>query len=862
MKNFYTVHLQRADLMELEVFLANALRDFLSFSSYSLYFPRQDANPKAPQWIARERSLLIPLWHKDVALGVFMARGVDGRKVKRLLPSLEALTALSMEYLLSIKQSRIDELTGLARMPRLLERMEHNADMVRSYLRDGMSTEHEVPMHKACMGLVVLRCPALDSLAAEFGYTFAHQALCAWTKALQQDLPQEVLAARSGENECTLLLPTATRTSCSKFIEKIMAQVDAVTLMHSTSKRSIRLHSVAGFALYPQDMEYERTSLEMREQAHHILQKARHATQIAHERSAFLQKPERDLLQNRYLAYARVVAHGGIIQEVLPLGQVLTNLGRYGGAKEGQHFSVWAQNDGSWQRKGELVLIQVRNQQSVGEILHQYDPAWSLEKGDNLRLSDHNKATNVSVNAADNISVDEQKEGLKEASNQLLSHGEFLQQWTKLSHKHSRFSLALVRLRPKNTAEATQEDEHIQQLLELYQQNIQENDLSAFNSEEKTNYSFPKLMGRYGETSLIFFHAQSSAQELEKFYKHLAQSGAEKNIAMAVGLASYPYLQAHKRDILEHCHKALELALLLKEPQVAIMSTLAYNISADQRYSRGDVFGAVEEYKLAILADANNAMAWNSLGVCMAALSRHSEARQYFKEALQLWKKNIPAEKTSKQVTDTIEQKKTVNSTGENSNNTSLDYMTFSLQDELAATLYNLGTVCQSLGEVRAAAKHFKECIKADAKHYFAHIRLGQLSEEAAKLHQARQYYGQAAELEQTMTQAQNNFPKNPTGMAYRYLARVALKQKKQAEARELLHETLLHNPQDAMALCMLADIYLQGGEDPAMAEMLARKSVGIRPEHAPAWHILAQSLRALGREDDALNAQDRAATL
>ena len=52
--------------------------------------------------------------------------------------------------------------------------------------------------------------------------------------------------------------------------------------------------------------------------------------------------------------------------------------------------------------------------------------------------------------------------------------------------------------------------------------------------------------------------------------------------------------------------------------------------------------------------------------------------------------------------------------------------------------------------------------------------------------------------------------------------------------------------------------LYLDGGEDPGMAEMLARRSVRLhdRPE---AWLLLARALRALDREADARRAEGRA---
>ncbi len=843
MNTLYAIQLQRADLMELEGQLTEALRSIIPFSSHSLYFPTAEATPRSPQWISRERTLLLPLWHEEQALGVFMARGCDARTIKRLFPSLEALMSFCMQHLVCIKQSRTDELTGLARMPRLLERMEQDASMVSSCFNSGVNAEQEMPLHKACMGLIIVRCPALDSLASEFGYTFAHTALSAWAKALQKNLPQEVLAARSGENECTLLLPTATRTSSSKFVEELMERVDAVTLKHEPTKRNIRLHCVAGFALYPQDLEHSRLALSISEQVHYVLQKARHATHMAYERSRYLPKEEKEHVQSRYMAYARVLAHAGIIQEVLPLGQIITNIGKQSGAREGQHFSVWGQKKGTWQRKGDVVLVEVRGSHAMAEVLHTHDPAFPLEKGDNLRLSDA-KATAPMPEADAQNSVES-----THSPHMLLSHGDFLRSLSMQYENNSIFTVALVRLSGENTHTPLQsgpleEGQPLQNLLNMYNDAHASSDTIPFTGQGQHSPLIPNLMGRYGETSLVFYHPELHATKLEEFYRNLCNKAQEQNISLAVGLASYPCLQASKGEILEHCHKALDLALLLPEPRVGSMGSLAFNISADQKYSKGDVFGAIEEYKQAILADASNAMAWNSLGVCMAALARHSEARAHFKEAIKLWKKS-------------------------SKNASAATYYPQDIQSELASTLYNLGTVCQNLGENRAATKHFKECIEVDTKHYFAYIRLGQLAETSGKTQQARQYYAQAIALEEKKPASTATEKKSPSagksnhaGTAHRHLARLVLQQGKSAEARELLHETLLHNPQDAVALCMLADIYLKGGEDPSMAEMLARKSVGLRPEYALAWRVLAQSLRALGQEDDALNAEDKATTL
>lgn len=116
----------------------------------------------------------------------------------------------------------------------------------------------------------------------------------------------------------------------------------------------------------------------------------------------------------------------------------------------------------------------------------------------------------------------------------------------------------------------------------------------------------------------------------------------------------------------------------------------------------------MEEYKLALLADEGNAMAWNSLGVCMAALGRQHEARRHFLEAL----KHSPDEARAAQI------------------------------------CYNLGTVCQNLGERRAAARYYRQCVKIAPDHLFAHIRLGQLCEQGGRRGEARRFYERAAAIE------------------------------------------------------------------------------------------------------------------
>ncbi len=813
MNELYTTQLERSDLIELEGSLIDAFRKILSFQSHSLYFPTPHNTPQEPQWIARERTLLLPLQYENKNFGVFMVRKAKANEVKRLLPILPELATLCLEHLLCIKQSRIDEITGLARMSRLFMSMEHNTDMVRSPFMANTDNEYQIPVNKACMGLIVVRCSRFQNVVSEFGYMFSNNALAEWAKILQSQLPAEVIAARSAENECTILIPAATRASCKKIAQQILKHVNAFTSMHSASKRKVSLKSVSGFALYPQDMDNKHMALPMAEQIHHLLNKARLAADIAHEHTT-LQSGNTDLDQEYIcMSFANIISRGGLIQDILPHGNVVTNLGKNMGALEGQCFSVWSQQGLC---KGEVFLSHIDENKSIAEaILH--DPICPWEVGDQLRI-DHVKNSAYQPNSKQDLNESDNKNTTQ--GSVVLSHANFMQRFTKEREAKAHFTIALIRLNPKNGELFEQKQiEDIESLQNNCTKTHLAEQSSNKNQTEQLTFSPPVLSGRYGQTSLVFLYYSKNEQSIYEFYVDLVQKAEQQDIHLAVGIASYPYLQYSKGDILENCHKALELAMLLPKPQVALMGSLALNISADQQYSRGNIFEAVEEYKLALLADSKNAMAWNSLGVCMAALSRPSEAKQYFKEALKLWKKT---------------------------------QLTAQQKSEYTATLYNLGTLCQNLEEIRSATQYFKQCIQIDNEHYFAYIRLGQLAEKAGRYGQARQYLDIAASFE--------DIHKKYGGTARRHLARVALQQRKNSEARELIHEALLRNPQDAIALCMLAKLYLEGGEDPQMSEMLARKSIGLRPEYTPAWQVLAQSLRALGREDDALHVEQRTA--
>ncbi len=70
--------------------------------------------------------------------------------------------------------------------------------------------------------------------------------------------------------------------------------------------------------------------------------------------------------------------------------------------------------------------------------------------------------------------------------------------------------------------------------------------------------------------------------------------------------------------------------------------------------------------------------------------------------------------------------------------------------------------------------------------------------------------------------------------MVLRPLARVAYKQGEIEATREYLHLALNADHNDHQAMHMLAKLYLDQGEDPQIAEVLARQSSALHPDGTP----------------------------
>jgi tetratricopeptide (TPR) repeat protein len=316
------------------------------------------------------------------------------------------------------------------------------------------------------------------------------------------------------------------------------------------------------------------------------------------------------------------------------------------------------------------------------------------------------------------------------------------------------------------------------------------------------------LTGRLGLVGCsVFLPGLDPETAQERCLKLVRVAAKELHLDLAAGFVALPYLHLTRADAPEAARKALDHALLLPAPRVAGFDSTSLTVSADRLFARGDLYSALEEYKLALLADEDNLLAANSLGICYTRLHKHAQAAALF---------------------DTVAAKD---------------------QENLMAW-YNLGSVCLKLGETTRARAAFERCQELNPDHVFSTVRLGQLDEADGDTQSARERY---------LAVAQNN---GGAALGHRHLARLDLAAGRTDEARERLHQALLANPRDPAALAMLAGLYLDAGQDPEIAEALARQCTALAPSRIDGWRLLARALEAGGKTREARDAEAQAETL
>lgn len=778
--------LVRWDLLKLEQQLCNNIKLILPFKNYAIYFPQQHI-PKKPEWIPEEKKLILPLWYKEALLGVIMIHDPEPTLTENLLPVLPGLASLCLSNLELHKKSQLDLITGLMTRQNFIQLLTKEILLIQASLNNSIyGGVKETNHYKSSIAIVVIRFNGLAKLTQEISYRFVEDIVSDLANIFIQSTPKHTILARTGEYEFAIIIPEATRSQCHTITAKTLFSLNQYKKTSPLTERQITISSHAGYAIYPQDMDRTK-QVTIDTHAHILLHKAGLAAEVAYSR----------LLHRRenIMGYGNLLYEGGEICQILPLAQVTINLGRAVGAYEGQRFSVWTTIYNDNQKrvkenplplyKGELVLLEVKETHSIAETVSLGDPTQPFDIGDTLLLlpEEHGLLQEKFCN-----SPKETKIHKIDPITGLLHHVDFVSKLSEHQRKCTPFSLALIHVNHKSL-NSTSQDQINQCIHEV---------ILKCHTLIHTFNDVKMFGGRFALNSLVFFHTTPQPELLYKHYTELSTViSQELNITIGIGIAYWPFLTFQPSDTLECCRKALEYALLLPPPHVGIFNSLAINISADKKQCKGDLFTAIEEYKLSLLADKNNALAWNSLGVCIASLGRYSEAKRHFEEALQL----LPTE---------------------------------------PMIFYNLGMTYQNLGDITSAMKHFHNCLCLYPTHLYATIRLGTLAESTNNIQEALSYYNKALSEHKEHV------------LPYRHLANLAFKEGEKEKAREYLHKALSYNPHDTTTLMLMAKMYLDSGEDPEIAEVLSRQCVAQRPDIKSNWVEFARALEAQGKKSEA----------
>lgn len=821
--------LTRRDLLNFEPEIAAALAAFLPCASHSLYFPRQIQTRALP--LPDERRVLLPLLHHGEPLAVFVAKDVAPEAFQTPLPLLEAAATLAMQALTLRKAAMCDALTGLLNRQAFLAGLSREVELIENCLRPEAAAclDPGLSAFSARFGLIVADLDRFQALSENHGYMFGEQIIAAVADTLQRLCPEPATACRLAEDEFAILWPDASPGNCLKLAERLRNAVAELSFTDPVTGVRLRPSISLGVATYPADLSGPELRRQAPERGRMLLRKARKAALVAKEQG-----------RNRTFAFGKVLEEGGLVLEVLPLGRLAVSLGRLADAREGMRFLVQSPRSdspltpapgrpgtrsadhpaGSYPAmyKAEIMLSQVQEELSFAEILHLADPAWAIEPGDRLIFLEETAAMTPMAPADalhapdDALAVAPRRDMLTG----LYTHADFLSAASRAMRGTERFVLALLRLTTPpallaDTASHAATAEDPADLRKAADAAVRA--VSALSREAFHDLPEGRLLaGRYGLAGLCFLLPDvPPAQAVEQFRHVAAQADERHGLRLAAGLAAHPYLTFAKADALENCRKALDHALLLPEdgpqPQVALFDSVSLNISADRHFGRGDIYAAMEEYKLARLADEANLLAANSLGICYARLGRLEQALGLFAQVAAQDPDNLMAH-------------------------------------------YNHGTVCLRLGDVDAARQAFGRCLALGAHspgYVYSLVRLGQLAEREGREDEARSSYEAAAERE------------SGSAVALRHLACLDLAAGNLDIARERLHHVLVLNPYDTGALALMAGIYLDTDQEPEIAETMARQCVGLRPDKADHWRLLARALEAAGKVDEARQARARA---
>jgi diguanylate cyclase (GGDEF)-like protein len=693
------------DLIVYEPQLGACFGQCFTFKTHALRFPTSIPNPMIPTdgsttlLAFMEKDLVhIPLQSGEKLLGIFVARGIDTKALTPILGTLPSIAALALDTVCLYRAAITDPLTGLHNHYFLQSLLETEITNVLASIMPGPDSSADTG-YRGCFGLIHLDMDRFTSINSRFGHCFGDTLLVDVGKVIQATCPSHAHACRTAGAAFIVFWPQGTPSRCRDLACKLTEAIAALPVESPISRESITLTASAGYANYPADMLGNQFRRAPEEQARIIMEKAHKAALSAKTAGG-----------DRAFSYRDILKQGAKVLETLPLNRVLINAGNNLDLTEGMRFLVWpgtiAYNVGEARHqdalypdmyKGEILVQEVREQTSVGEILFLNDPSWSPHAGDRLTLAEHQDSPGLCSEQSGETQKGHKEQGI---------HGlrEFILTWTRMRAATSAFVLALFRMIPPSGSPTHHDTASDQRFENLY------------TSMRKVFGDC--LVGRYSAHTLIcWLPDQDADTALARGQELCSAFGQEAGGDLRIGMAGYPFFHCAKSEILDNSRKALDHALLLPAPGAVLFDSISLTISADRMFTKGDFYAALEEYQRALGIDPDNLLARNSLGICYARLGRMEDAKKHFRTV--------------------------VDQGGE-------DLMPW----------YNFACACFKTDERDVAREAFIKCLSLDPKHVYSLIRLGQLAEKNGDLEEAEERYLEAGNTDKGQGMAARHLAK------------------------------------------------------------------------------------------------------
>jgi tetratricopeptide (TPR) repeat protein len=275
---------------------------------------------------------------------------------------------------------------------------------------------------------------------------------------------------------------------------------------------------------------------------------------------------------------------------------------------------------------------------------------------------------------------------------------------------------------------------------------------------------------------------------------------------VALGVASWPWLDFTKSDIPGNCLKALLHSSYLGPGTTVIFDHLSLNVSGDFFFEEGDYRAAIREYRRGLRLQPGDLNLLNSLGVTLVECGQERQAATCFQEAL------------AKEP---------------------LNYM----------ALVNLGHVQLTLGLRELALECFVQAYlvldQATAAPQELLLSLGKLYAEFGDHAKALAVF----EHWLTCSGSEKEF------ILHRLLGQSYLENGQPEEAIKACQRALQLFPQDSISLSTLGLLYVEQGEGDDVGLTLCRKALALdnfNPDH---WCRLSRALLHIGDHSGALGA-------